>query len=115
MKQRVLNVEEVIENKAKSSGAFAVAFAILELNRTQRELVKEINALGFKDAATPMGALEHLALEVKRSGESVSAALGSISDALWGLDRLREPIESAEGGEGLGEDGGELESDGVDR
>jgi hypothetical protein len=58
----------------------------LNLTDAQTSTARALNKLGVVDASTPFGALENLAMELKRASETVSGALSeagtTIADAL---------------------------------
>lgn len=64
-------LEEVIFERAHKDSGYAIAWALLELGQRQKELTREVNALGFKDAASPFGAMEHLGLEFRRIADAL--------------------------------------------
>jgi hypothetical protein len=60
------DLRELFEKKARSGdGAFAVAYALLELADAQDKAAIATFDLGTRNAGTQMGAIELLALEVK--------------------------------------------------
>jgi hypothetical protein len=67
------HINEVIAEKARSDGNYAVAYAILKLVEEQSAIATHIKYLGTGNAATTMGALECVALQ-----------LGAIAEALGG-------------------------------
>jgi hypothetical protein len=74
------------ERARAGDGAFAVAYAILNLTDAQIATARALNKLGVADASTPFGAMENLAMELKRASETVSGALSeagtTVADAL---------------------------------
>jgi hypothetical protein len=80
-------IHDFFEQRARAGdGAFAIAYAILNLTDAQIATARALNKLGVADASTPFGALENLAMELKRAGESFSGAVSeagtTIADAL---------------------------------
>ena len=70
------NISALIADHGPQAGALiAVSYALSDIARALRDL-------GTGNAATPMGAIEFLALEVQKSGEAVSGALSEIATAL---------------------------------
>lgn len=53
-----------------------------EIEISLNSIANAIRKVGVGDAATPMGAIELLAMETKESGASISSALERIADAL---------------------------------
>lgn len=49
-------------------------------------LARAIDRLGTNDAATPMGAIELLAVEVKRVAAAIETGLGDIAGAIENMD-----------------------------
>lgn len=41
-----------------------------------------LHALGNKDAITPFGAIENLALEIKNAGEGIAGGLNAVAEAI---------------------------------
>jgi hypothetical protein len=80
-------LQDFFEERARAGdGAFAIAYALLNLTDAQIATARALNKLGVADASTPFGAMEHLAMELKRAGEAVSGAVSeagtTIADAL---------------------------------
>ncbi|WP_213741905.1 hypothetical protein [Bradyrhizobium sp. dw_411] len=80
-------IEDFFEERARAGdGPFGIAYAILNLADAQIATARALNKLGVADASTPFGAMENLAMELKRVGEAVSGALSeagtTIADAL---------------------------------
>lgn len=75
-------LSEAIRAKAAGEGTFAIAWAIIRLAEAQRATATSLALLGKGDAATPMGALEMLAGEVKAGSAAIANALGEIADNL---------------------------------
>jgi hypothetical protein len=74
-------IEDLIETKARADGGYAVAYGLLALTKATHAIAEQLNRLGLKDACTPMGALEHVSLELKGIGralEAVAAAVGEL-------------------------------------
>jgi len=74
-------LEEVICSRAAKDPGFAIAWALLELGQRQKEIAREINTLGFKDAATPFGAMELLGLEFRRIADALDGVARAIRAA----------------------------------
>ncbi len=70
------HIQDLCEDKArKGDGAYAVAFALLELARAQERTAGALRDLGFADAASPYGAVEALIMQIKETGETIADAL----------------------------------------
>jgi hypothetical protein len=67
-----MTIEQIIGRKAKIDAFYAIAYALLEVAAAQRETAREINHLGVADAATPMGAIEVLADQVRRIADATN-------------------------------------------
>ena len=75
-------IEETIADKAQSDGHYAIAFAILQLTKTQETIAKRLSDLGVGNASTQMGAIELLGLAVKEAGESIGSGLSEITEEM---------------------------------
>lgn len=74
------HIEDVCEEKARAGdGSFAIAYALLRLADEQKQTAHQLAKLGFNDAASPMGAVEHLTLHVSRSLDAIAEALNAIA------------------------------------
>lgn len=70
------HIQDLIEDKArKGDGAYAVAYALLELARAQDRTATQLKNLGLADASTPYGAMEALIMQMKETGETIASAL----------------------------------------
>lgn len=68
--------EDFCEDKAREGdGAFAVAFAILRLNREIGRSAKALEQLGIGDAISEMGAVEGLGIKIVEAAEIISARI----------------------------------------
>lgn len=75
------HIEDLFEDKARAGdGSFAIAYALLRLTGEQKNTAYQIRQLGFGDAATAMGGIEHLTLHLTRTGEAIAEALQAIAD-----------------------------------
>ena len=76
-------IHDFFEQRARAGdGAFAIAYALLNLTDAQIATARALNKLGVSDASTPFGAMENLAMELKRAGESVSGAVSEVGTAI---------------------------------
>jgi hypothetical protein len=88
------SIESYFEERARSGdGAFAIAFALLELRDSQMQTARALNKLGVADASTPFGAIENLAMEVKDAarviaeiGSAITESGSSIAEAISQAD-----------------------------
>lgn len=76
-------------NVADSNGENANVVDVLD--RLARAVSTGLKRLGTGDAATPMGAIEAHALEVKNAGEAIAGSLESIATA---INRLADSIDA---------------------
>lgn len=77
------HIEDYFEERARSGdGAFAIAYALIELKNAQMQTARALNKLGVGDASTHFGALENLAMELKGAANAVSEAGSAIADAI---------------------------------
>jgi hypothetical protein len=74
------HIKDLFEDKARKGDAgFAIAYALIDLADAQDATAKALQRLGMGDAATRMGAIEGLAVEIK---EGTSRIADSIETAL---------------------------------
>ncbi|MDB5562938.1 MAG: hypothetical protein JWN11_2356 [Hyphomicrobiales bacterium] len=66
----------------KGEGAFAIAFALLELAEAQQDTATAIGRLGNGSASTPFGAIENLAMQVEKIASAISEAGSNVSEAI---------------------------------
>ncbi|WP_441277700.1 hypothetical protein AB7783_11725 [Tardiphaga sp. 172_B4_N1_3] len=77
------HIEDYFEERARAGdGAFAIAYALIELKNAQMQTARALNKLGVADASTPFGAIEHLAKEVKDAGQAIAEMGSVIADAI---------------------------------
>lgn len=55
-----------------------------------------VHKLGLTDAATSMGAIELLALEVKNGSDSIAGALADVAEAIRDASRRPEGVDDLE-------------------
>ena len=67
--------DEIIKTRVSTDGAYAIAFAILELAKAQNRLASNVQRLGNADAATPMGALEAFGAHMGEKLDAIALAL----------------------------------------
>ena len=72
------DLDELFEKKARAGdAAYAIAYALLQLAGAQDRAAVALNALGNANAATPMGAIEALSLQVA----NVASAIQAVAEA----------------------------------
>lgn len=75
------HIEDFCEDKARAGdGSFAIAFALFRLADAQKDTAYQLGRLGLGDAASPMGALEHLTLHISQGFDGVTAALRDVAE-----------------------------------
>lgn len=79
-------IKDFFEEKArKGDGAFAIAYALVDLADSQEATAKAIQKLGLADASTHLGALEALGMSVEKAadvlGGQIESAAASIAAA----------------------------------
>lgn len=57
----------------------AAAYAIAD---SIEHVAEALHKLGVANAATPMGALEHVGLELKNGSDAISSAIGDLAEAI---------------------------------
>ena len=70
-----MSIENEWAEKSEHDSNYAIAYALCKVAAALR-------MLGTADAATPMGAIELLAMEVKEGTERISSRLSDIEQAL---------------------------------
>jgi hypothetical protein len=70
------NIHDYFEDKARSGdGAFAVAFALLELAEAQKNAARALDQIGFNDGRHsngPPGTTEKIAMELARVADALA-------------------------------------------
>jgi hypothetical protein len=75
------DLRKIFQDKAKAGdGAFAIAWALIDLADAQEATAKAIQRLGLADAATHCGAIESLGMVVKEVAEAINRVAGSIAE-----------------------------------
>jgi hypothetical protein len=77
-----LHLHDLIEEKARQDGGYAVAYALLRLADAQDRTALWLKHLGLADAATPMGAIEVLSVEFKRMADSMTSIAEGVEQFL---------------------------------
>ena len=76
------SVDSVIETKARTDGAFATAFALLEINKTLNLCYQRFGTAAYED----MVAKKALANAIEDAGRSISSALMECATAFRDVD-----------------------------
>jgi|GEM_PF-3216430 len=85
------DIRELIEKKARAGdGAFAIAYALLDLSDSQEATAKALQRLGNGNASTDLGAIENLSMQVEKAattlGDQLDIAMGRIAAAVENVD-----------------------------
>jgi hypothetical protein len=73
--------EEVFADKAETDSGFAIAYALVRLAKAQESVAYQLKRLGICDAATEMGALEYVGVNLGHAAEAF-AHLETIASSL---------------------------------
>lgn len=74
------HIEDLFEDRArKGDGSFAIAFALMQTAREQKNIAYQLERLGLGDAASSMGAIELLSKTIDEAGRNISASLGELN------------------------------------
>jgi hypothetical protein len=77
-----VHFEDLCEDQGRSGdGRYAIAYALLQLASAQEHTARALERLGTADAATPMGAIELLAGEVKQVSQAIASLADGLSDS----------------------------------
>jgi hypothetical protein len=75
------NIRDYFEDRARSGdGAFAVAFALMELAEAQKSSARALDQIGFNDgrnSSGPPGTTEKIAMELARIAEAMETGKNS--------------------------------------
>lgn len=69
------HLHDVIEEKARTDGSFAIAYALLRVANAQADTATHLKYLGNGDAATPMGAIEAFGAHIGEKLDAIAVAL----------------------------------------
>jgi len=72
-KRPPIHIHDLIEDLAREDGSYAIAYALLQLAEQAKRAARAIDRLGLADAATPMGAIEVLSIELKRIADAMES------------------------------------------
>jgi hypothetical protein len=75
-----LHLHDAIEEKARTDGSFAIAYALLKLAKAQEDAAIHLKYLGNGDAATTMGAIEAFGMHIGEKLDSLTGAIGLLSE-----------------------------------
>jgi len=74
-------IEELFEEKASAGdGAFAIAYALIQLTAAQKSVAYQLECLGLGGAASNMGAIEFFACTIGRGLEGLTDAVRSAAE-----------------------------------
>ncbi len=77
------DIRNVFEKKARDGdGAFAIAYALLDLSDSQEATAKALQRLGLGNASTDVGAIENLAMQIEKAAEVVGGHLENAASLL---------------------------------
>jgi hypothetical protein len=69
-------MKEIFAKKAKAGdGAFAIAYAILDLSDSQEATSKALQRLGNGNASTDVGAIEGLSMQIVKAAENIAESI----------------------------------------
>jgi len=78
-----MHIQDLFEKKARAGdGLFAIAYSLVDLAESQKATARALTKLGMNDAGTPMGAIETLAYEIKKAGQSVAEEIESVGTSI---------------------------------
>jgi hypothetical protein len=67
-----MHIQDLFEDRArKGDGAFAIAFALMELAQAQKATAGALDALGFNGGSSAPGTTEKLAMELARVADAL--------------------------------------------
>lgn len=76
-------LRELFEDKARAGdGAYAIAWALLDLSDSQEATAKALQRLGNGDASTHYGAIEGLAMKIEQAAEIIGSQIGGVADSI---------------------------------
>lgn len=74
-------IEDMFEDKARAGdGQFAIAYALMQIAREQKNVAYQIGRLGLGDAASNWGALELLSKSLSDGLDRVAGSVDGLSD-----------------------------------
>jgi hypothetical protein len=78
-----IKTREFFEKKALAGdGAFAIAYAILDLSDSQEATAKALFKLGNGNASTDLGAIENLSMTLERVVENLAMQIGGAGECI---------------------------------
>lgn len=69
-----LHLHDVIEERARTDGSYAIAHALLKLAEAQSRTAHSLERLGLNEASSSMGAVELLSSELKRIADHLEGS-----------------------------------------
>jgi len=77
------HIMDLFEDKARAGdGQYAIAYALMESSRVQKDIAYQLSRLGLADAATPMGAMEALGVSLEKGLDGVASAITETAKAI---------------------------------
>jgi len=70
--QNDADLRDLIEQEARTDSGYAIAYALLRIAEAQDRTATQLKYLGTGDAASTMGAVELLAMELKGVGQALA-------------------------------------------
>lgn len=76
-------IEAILDDALYTSDCDNIPTILQEIvDALRHEIAGALHSLGLKDAATPMGAIELLSLQIKEGSERIAQGLNEIADAI---------------------------------
>lgn len=76
-------IKDVFEERArKGDGAFAIAFALMDLSDSQEATAKALQRLGLGNASTDFGAIEALGMQIEKAANILGEHLDGVAGAM---------------------------------
>jgi hypothetical protein len=77
------DIREIFEERArKGDGAFAVAYALMDLSDSQEATAKALQRLGNAGASTDFGAIEALGMQIEKAANILGEHLDGVAGAI---------------------------------
>jgi predicted RNA methylase len=84
--------EQVIAENAATDSGFAIAAALLRLADAQEKIARRLSDLGTGNAATQMGAIEFLTVELKSALQEVAGSIAQVAETKDAIERVASSI-----------------------
>jgi hypothetical protein len=80
---KLKDMKDVFEERARAGdGAFAIAYALMDLSESQEATAKTIQRLGNGSASTHFGAIENLAMQIGEAAQMLATALDGAANTI---------------------------------